>query len=385
VPLASRTGSPLGVCATRNPVAGTFIGYPPPVATGMIVAFVAFALVVVLLVVGSIFIAARLGKAVSESAMQPVHFAQMPLPVAPATPHQIKKVICRECGGQKVQPPKSACMYCDYCGALVDWDFQLTVARGLHVQPFRVLAELTVPELPLREHALRTGNRDALRDSLVRTLARHMEICPEAHPPRIVDPAYRQALLHWVAVSDVDAQWDPEFRARNQVVERLQAGLRYYPRLGQAPGVDMTTFAPLVAARKHSMARQIELAEDSLALHPDKPSREVYAAITASMFIQSWLHRLEPHEQEWLIRELGQSNEYIPVPPSQTVLRHCGTCGGDLAVLPGASRVLCMGCGRYNDVRRPEIPCSACGAPVTVPSDSRHFACPFCRAAMHAA
>ena len=51
-----------------------------------------------------------------------------PFAVAPVVPmtapqggaKQIKKVRCRNCGASKVQPPKTAFLYCDFCGALMD-------------------------------------------------------------------------------------------------------------------------------------------------------------------------------------------------------------------------------------------------------------------------
>ena len=43
----------------------------------------------------------------------------------PSGPKRMKKVSCPSCGASKLQKSKTAWLYCDYCGALVDWDFKL--------------------------------------------------------------------------------------------------------------------------------------------------------------------------------------------------------------------------------------------------------------------
>ena len=37
----------------------------------------------------------------------------------------IKRVNCSQCGAPKTLPSRTAYLYCDYCGSLMDYDFRL--------------------------------------------------------------------------------------------------------------------------------------------------------------------------------------------------------------------------------------------------------------------
>ena len=41
----------------------------------------------------------------------------------------VKKIDCSQCGGTKQLPSVTAYVYCDYCGALMDFDFRLANAN----------------------------------------------------------------------------------------------------------------------------------------------------------------------------------------------------------------------------------------------------------------
>lgn len=80
---------------------------------------------------------------------------------------------------------------------------------------------------------------------------------------------------------------------------------------------------------------------------------------------------------ERLLDLAGLANEYVPVQPHDGQPRHCGGCGGRFLALPGAIAVIRDGCGRTMDLASAEIPCSSCGATMTLPSGAEGVACPF--------
>jgi LSD1 subclass zinc finger protein len=54
-------------------------------------------------------------------------------------------------------------------------------------------------------------------------------------------------------------------------------------------------------------------------------------------------------------------------------------CGAQFSALPGATAIICEGCGRRMDLGSAEIPCASCGAVMTLPAGADRTACPFCQ------
>ncbi len=72
----------------------------------------------------------------------------------------VKQVSCPACGAPKRLPSKTAYLYCDHCGALVDYDFRL--ARGQCWPGGRPSGTPRWPAAPVLRHgALATRNGPA--------------------------------------------------------------------------------------------------------------------------------------------------------------------------------------------------------------------------------
>jgi hypothetical protein len=294
---------------------------------------------------------------------------------APAPTH-IKKTPCRNCGALKVTPPKTASLYCDFCGTLVDWDLRMSMAAGLN--PARELSRLSFAEGARRTHAIHAGDREAYRQSVLRVWEQHMALCPAAYSPRIGDPAYRQRLLHYLGIVDTEIGFDAEARPLEQAVAHARNAFPRQP----GPPVHPHVLAQLVSAKKATLDRVMTIMAPHLHLHPDESTPELARAIMSSTFVQAILPFLDPPRQQWLIHELGLGGEYAPIAAVQTTERHCGTCGGVVTCASGATRVLCESCGHFNDVSRAEIACPECGGHASLPVGTHVFACPSCRADM---
>jgi hypothetical protein len=302
-----------------------------------------------------------------------------PMLAPSAAPTQIKKAQCRTCGATKVRPPKSACMYCDYCGAFVDWDFRIAATTAGSAQPGPELRRLVAQEKAVQDRARAMGDRRAFRESVVRVYQQHMSACPAVYSPRIGDPAYRRAVLDYLAEADTATGFDPRFQALDAELDRAIAQMERAPGYGP-PRVALPWFQRLVVARKATAARAGELLAPWIHMHPDKVTIELAVAVINSTFAQYWLPFLDPPQQEWLIAELGLAGEYVPLTQVATQLRHCGGCGGSLEVVAGARRVVCEACGHINDVEHAEIGCPHCGAPVSMVVGAPRLSCPYCRA-----
>ena len=106
----------------------------------------------------------------------------------------IKQADCQRCGAPKTLPSKTAYLYCDHCGALVDYDFRIANADSTAPSTnmvYRQLAAVLRPEL--REARL-GQDRDRYRELQSQIFGEWIARFPAAVSPR--------------------AKSDEEFRAR---------------------------------------------------------------------------------------------------------------------------------------------------------------------------
>jgi hypothetical protein len=291
----------------------------------------------------------------------------------PPPPTLIKQVACRICGQAKGLPSQTPYLYCDHCGALVDWDFRLACERGL-ASPGPAYEALQAAEKP-RQEAARAGNDRATYAASVRMLFdAHFSACPSSWSPRLGDPSYRVALLEHIAEHYTAAAFDYRCKvletAMNDAVKRIE--------WSDDQTATRESFEPLLEAVVSHNQRFVELGADLVHQHPDEPSPELQQVMASSAFARGWMQYLHPEDQDFMIEWLGLGAEYVEAPAVRTVPRTCGGCGTTLRVARGAQRVVCERCGRTLDVGRPPIRCAGCGTPTTAVLGSRSFPCPSC-------
>ncbi len=349
--------------------------------TGEIVVIVSIIGTIVVSIAVSIGIAIFMRKMIANLNAS-IQFQPVAMPVAvPQGPPQIKRTACRNCGGFKVKPPKTACMYCDFCGAFVDWDFRIAVSTAGSARPAPALQQLMAQEKAFQAQARANNDVESFKQSVRRIYEQHTVQCAAAYSPRIGDPKYKHQLIEYLALVDSALGFDPESQQHEASVASLR---RMLPR---APGhghLDMNVFRQLVAAKKAATARAVQLLAPHIHLHPDEASAEIAAATINSTFTQYWLPFLDAGNRQWLIAEMGLAGEYVELSPVPLTERHCGSCGDAVHVPQGASRVVCEKCGHFNDVSAPEVQCPGCGGPTSVPSGATTFSCPYCQMDMRA-
>ncbi len=305
-----------------------------------------------------------------------VQAVPFPAPIAQG-PKQVKKSVCQECGASKVQPPRTAYLYCDYCGALVDWDVQNAISTAGSAKPDTAYQQLEAQVAPTLSQALAIGDKPVYRTTLNWLLDQHMRYCPAAYSPRLGDPSYRAAMLEFQVSSILETDFDPETQRRKAAMKQSAMALQAHARMTRR--LEVANLAQLLTCFQAYQQRFMQVVDPFVPRHPDRPSAELISAIMASMFAQTWLPLLDQAGQNWLIGELGLQAEYMPVPPMSTTERHCGHCGASLFVVPGAHRVVCEHCGYVNNVQLPELPCTGCGAPLSIPAGVAFFSCPYCQ------
>src|SRR5215510_8734595 len=96
----------------------------------------------------------------------------------------VKQVTCPRCGAPKRLPSKTAYLYCDHCGSLVDYDFRLANSGTNAALTNTVYHRLVAPvQLPLNQ-ARATGNADRYRELIRPVFAEWIRECPQAVSPR---------------------------------------------------------------------------------------------------------------------------------------------------------------------------------------------------------
>jgi len=204
----------------------------------------------------------------------------------------------------------------------------------------------------------------------------HFSAAPASWSPRLGDPEYREALLAFTANTYTAAAFDDACVALEAAMNDSVRRLVWTP--GFQPRVERTSFDRLLEAVLAHNARFTSLSEPFVGEHPDQPSMAVMRGMSRSLFAQGWMPYLDKSGQDALIGRLELGGEYIDVPDVQTSKRRCGGCARELAIAPGARKVVCEDCGHTNDTTHPEISCSGCGSQVSVIWSKRSFKCPKC-------
>lgn len=293
----------------------------------------------------------------------------------------VKRLSCRVCGGPKVTPLRTAFVYCDYCGAFTDWDFQIANNTAGSERPdpqYEALYNYLKPRL---SEGLLRGDRQGYAAAQRQLFDVHVRTCRAAYSPRIGDPAYRRDIIEYWVWTKVVADFDPQLHRLGQEVDRAEQTMRWVEE-GYRQRARPDRFWNLFGAWNTRIGATFGAYDRAgvIRMHPDGAPAELLMRIEASAFVQKWLPLLGPEDGTRLLAITRLAAEYAEQPAVATVERHCGACGADLPVAAGARRVVCFSCGFLVDVGAAEIPCHHCGSPLSAPAGARQLSCPRCRA-----
>lgn len=287
-------------------------------------------------------------------------------------------------------------MYCDFCGALADWDFRAACATG-NALPGPAFEQLRARIAPALAHAKLRGDRTTAKHLYAELFARHVELCPSSYSPRIVNPDYRRRYLDYYSDSMVVRDVDPHVAQMSAILDQRIAELRQ-AHFAQSGGVAIGIFGLLIASQPMSTTfpdrefwwvyqafrEQYRAhvrgmhAAGVLAKYPDVVSAELLERIGVSTFVQGWLSWISPKMQAHLIADAGLRDEYVDLADPALILRRCGRCGTRVDAVTGAWLVVCLRCGEKLDVRSDEFRCPGCGGPSSLPEGATAHVCPFC-------
>lgn len=293
----------------------------------------------------------------------------------------VKKTTCHNCGAAKTLAPKTAYVYCDFCGSLTDYDFQKACENPNAAMPGPAYMELVRQTNVDAQLARQTKDRDKFYEIQSRLFDRWVELCPNAVSPRAKkDADYRAKLVEYMATTAVVNEFDPVYQEYAERVKQETAAIQWqgmYPK----PIAAGPTFWPLYDTVKEQLEHSFKALKEQgvLDLHPDGAPESLQRRMTWSMFCQGWLPVLTEADSEKMIADAGLKGEYSKLEPVETSLRHCGGCGGELQALPGAKVMVCEECGTRVDVGNPEVNCKNCAGSISFPAGQNRVQCPFCK------
>lgn len=285
---------------------------------------------------------------------------------------------CPHCGGGRSRASPTAYVYCDWCGALADYDFRRACADPAQM-PGPVYEALLARCQPLLQRALEAGDRDGHLRVQQQLFEAWIECCPGSCPPRIRDAAYRARYRDHLAAVATAAAFDPRNATLQRAVEAAVAGLRWR-QTAQGPQADDRALAALLDA---VLAQQAHLHDPAflapLPAHPDRVAPATLARIALSTFLQGWWPYLSEKSRRLAVERCGFSAEYLPARPPAAIT-HCACCGADVPAPEGGRCAICDYCGSEIALTH-TLDCDGCGSRLSLPRahDADAIDCPQCR------
>jgi hypothetical protein len=288
---------------------------------------------------------------------------------APKRTKHVKVSTCSACGGAPTRPPKTAYVYCEYCGQLMDWDFQAAMADRRSKKPGPVYEGLVRAKASKLEEARAAGDVATYTEIQRELFDKFAELCPAALSPRIGDPVYRKHWLDWTAKSQALQDIDPSTQKTFADQQSATARLVWDRSNPFQPKVQADSFWQLldaVIAHQHAVS-DLVVREGLLESHPDQLSEEILRQMGLSAMVQGWMQYLPPSEHDPLLKKTGLDGTWIEPPEVDLTHGACPSCSAPLDVHPDAKRVVCESCGHTVAVGGGELPCNGCGAPIVIP------------------
>src|SRR5215470_5279109 len=297
----------------------------------------------------------------------------------------VKQVDCPRCGAPKRLPSKTAYLYCDHCGALVDYDFRLANSETNAGLTNTVFHKLIAPVQPLLNQARAAGDQARYRELLSGVFAEWIRQCPQAVSPRAkTDEEFRRRMVAYLAECSVRRDFDPNLAALDRQMNLAIQQLERWPT-ADGPWRVSSGIWNVATMFRQQMDLTYQLLDKTgvLAMDPDEAPPGVPLRMEYSTFCQGWVPHLAPADGERLLAMFGLTGEYQRANVTDAQTKRCGSCGDELKTLPGASAVVCESCGRKLDIAGGEIPCQTCGAPLSFPVGTSRIECPYCKSGTH--
>ena len=291
----------------------------------------------------------------------------------PAIARRVRAATCFRCGGHKRTQPRTAYVYCDYCGALFDYDDELAHARQdtgyADGTTFNALVDGVRAEV---RRAFEAGDMAAYRAAWRWPFEMDMTLFPDGWSPRVRDPAYRAAMVTYSVETCVLQNTTEQDLTASQNMQRAYGVARSAPSEATFKAYVNALYADIAA--DNAWYKQHGIFD----LHPDKLDEATSAHIYVVRSVLGWRTLLDEAHFEMLLKIAGIETARVDIAPVGIGQASCGQCGGKLMVVDDARTVVCEACG-YELDGKSSFGCPTCGAQMLLGGSGQHATkCAWC-------
>jgi LSD1 subclass zinc finger protein len=297
----------------------------------------------------------------------------------------VKQVDCPRCGAPKRLPSKTAYLYCDHCGSLMDYDFRLANSGTNAGLTNTVFHQLIAPVQGDLDRARAAGDTGRYRELLLGVYTEWLRQCPQAASPRVKsDDGFRDRMAAYCAESQLRKDFDPSLAVLEGQMNAVIGTLQRRPN-GTGPWLVSDGIWQVAAMFKELIDKGYQMLDAAgvLAMDPDEAPPGVPVRMEYSTFCQGWIPHLAPDDVDRFLALFGLDSRYVRADVTGAMTKQCGNCGDELKTVPGAQAVVCESCGRKLDIAGGEVPCQNCGAPLSFPVGASGIECPYCHTGTH--
>ncbi|MEO8703223.1 MAG: hypothetical protein ABI867_24465 [Kofleriaceae bacterium] len=290
----------------------------------------------------------------------------------------VRKARCPMCGSAKATPTRTAYIYCDYCGQLMDLDIEKYRAQApVPSAEYQALDDKLAPRI---EAAKATRNRTELT-SLYRQLKElWVRDMATMFSPRINDPEFRAQMIEYLAFQSIVTDLSPKLAPLAEQLSEANAGMELVERGGRYV-IEAKTLWPIIEAQR--AAADVYLAEltafpDAVA-DPDDTPPAVSKQLGASTYVGGFMTMVDDATAKELLQRTGLEAAYEHVPDPELHKVFCGHCGANHESPTGARRVLCEYCGKHADIGT-AASCHSCNSKLVIGLGQTQATCAHCTA-----
>ena len=201
----------------------------------------------------------------------------------------VRHCTCAQCGGDKKLPSPTAYMYCDYCSALVDYDFRKVVSGA-------AAPEKQVPDAAYAQWINQIGaDKRAAKEAGDKARFAELEQqfydswitkSPNAVSHRVGDPVYRKAYIDYLVANSVATSFDPRMQSLDEEMKAATVALVYGARRQHDVDADQSGLVLAAARRGHASAADL-----ARAVGRGRSSRNSTRIARPKRFASGWASR----------------------------------------------------------------------------------------------
>ena len=284
---------------------------------------------------------------------------------------------CPSCGAAKSRPSATAYVYCDFCGALSDYDFRKACEQPKDL-PGPVYEKLAAILKPQCEKAVLSHDRKKYLDNQLRLFEAWVDACPNATPVRVKDASFRKQYIAHMAECATACAFDEASKKISDDMTVATSKL-VWKQAGARVRCTRESFMPVLDAMMATMERcYAGEMQQQYTPHPDGATAPLLRRIGSALFVQGWLPYVDEATAKILLEKTGLAREYLRAENNPSVVLICGHCKSNIPVFPGSKQCVCEQCGHKLAVER-GINCDGCGSHLAVDQNTKDFPCPQCQ------